>query len=836
MEEKLIFQVEIEGNEELLRKMGEIRKETTELREDTRNYQKALKDGKPLNDAEVEQFERKISQIKNNQKELNELTKRVQASSRSNKQHEGSLKRISEQLSAKKILYRSLTKEQRENTQQGKNLLKNIQQLDQEYKDINLKMGNTNVLVGDYAQQIRGLRPELTMMRKRLQEMKLAGEDGTQEFINLRNEASRLQDQIDKTNNEIKIFADDALVINSVTDVVKLGTSAFGAYQSVVALTGVENEKLMEMMVKLQAVQTLSNSVQQVSNLLQKDSRLILLANTGILKTKTIIQNLYTAAVMGSVKAMALLTGGITLIIGLVATLVMNWEKVVGWFRKSTEESDNLTDSTDNLSASNDRLTLSYSDSVKVLEHQIRLMRAMGVSMNEIEEKQRELILLKIRENEEQLKSIEAAFRWEEEINGVLVTYEMWQDAIKETEQLNRSLNEELEIFDATRERRIREREERIRNEKLKTFEQEQQLAEKRRVEEQKEIEDMLNRSELAEAQLLVLKSKTLENELHLLQVRKQQTLDNEKLTNAERLLIEEQFRQEMLEIRRRYKEEEDALEPSEEEVIEEQDVELEQLRKFYESVVKTREDHLNMMYDTLKTALDKEVITYDEYVNAIKRLDQEVLQNKLQNYSQIAGLIVDAAELMGVNFKLLKGLAISEGLINTYSAALNAFKSVPYPLNFIAAGSVVTKGLAQVNNIRKQKAPTMAEGGIIEGKSHSQGGVPLIDGNTGRLVAEVEGGEYFAVVNKKDTKTLNMLSNHNSQHGKPFTKTNYAADGGILDLDVSPRQDFSRFSIEDVIRITTEQITSIPVTLLINDVTGLQRKVQMLEQRGDLG
>ena len=49
------------------------------------------------------------------------------------------------------------------------------------------------------------------------------------------------------------------------------------------------------------------------------------------------------------------------------------------------------------------------------------------------------------------------------------------------------------------------------------------------------------------------------------------------------------------------------------------------------------------------------------------------------------------------------------------------------------------------------------AEGGVVEGPSHEQGGVPAVDEQTGEQVAEIEGGER--IFSTEDTAQLEQAA-----------------------------------------------------------------------------
>lgn len=68
-----------------------------------------------------------------------------------------------------------------------------------------------------------------------------------------------------------------------------------------------------------------------------------------------------------------------------------------------------------------------------------------------------------------------------------------------------------------------------------------------------------------------------------------------------------------------------------------------------------------------------------------------------------------------------------------------------PAAIPFIIAQGIITG--VQIATISQQKPPALARGGKLDGRYHSEGGNPVLDGNTGQKIAEIEKGE--GVVNK---------------------------------------------------------------------------------------
>ena len=115
-------------------------------------------------------------------------------------------------------------------------------------------------------------------------------------------------------------------------------------------------------------------------------------------------------------------------------------------------------------------------------------------------------------------------------------------------------------------------------------------------------------------------------------------------------------------------------------------------------------------------------------------------------------------------------------------------FKSMPFPVNLILAAGAS----AMVGNLIDSQLAKFSEGGVIEtfanggmvhGKSHEQGGEKF---SVGGRVVELEGGE--AVINKRSTAMFgSQLSAMNAAGGGVKF-----ADGGLLNSPSFAQQQFS--------------------------------------------
>lgn len=167
---------------------------------------------------------------------------------------------------------------------------------------------------------------------------------------------------------------------------------------------------------------------------------------------------------------------------------------------------------------------------------------------------------------------------------------------------------------------------------------------------------------------------------------------------------------------------------------------------------------------------------------------------------------------------------AVISAIISTALATANGLATQPFVPVGIAMGALAgTLGAVQIALIKSQK---YANGGVIQGKPHSQGGVKVLGGR-----AEVEGGEF--ITNKQSTSAnLDILEFINSKKRrvdlndlvtfysskkalpKPIAKTKFANGGEIpslrTDLDINDKlitmfEEFGRrpsvVSVVDIIK-----------------------------------
>ena len=175
-------------------------------------------------------------------------------------------------------------------------------------------------------------KQRLREMQKELIAMAEAGQQGTDAFKRLEQQAGSLKDEIGDVNQRIKNLASDTKRIDAFVGAVQGIAAGFQIAQGAAALFGDENEDLQKAMLKVQGAMALANGVQQVANLLQKESAVMMGINTAA-------TNLYTVAVGTATGAMrafriALLATGIGAAVAAIGLLIAKWDELTAAVRR----------------------------------------------------------------------------------------------------------------------------------------------------------------------------------------------------------------------------------------------------------------------------------------------------------------------------------------------------------------------------------------------------------------------------------------------------------------------------------------------------------------------
>lgn len=195
---------------------------------------------------------------------------------------------------------------------------------------------------------------------------------------------------------------------------------------------------------------------------------------------------------------------------------------------------------------------------------------------------------------------------------------------------------------------------------------------------------------------------------------------------------------------------------------LEDEYSELEKAYQKQEELVQKHTDKVSDIENELKTARGDRRAYLVEQLNSERRAQIEALQEeenierkKQQNEKKQEAL---DKKRQREQKKAAKAQAIISGALTI----ANALATAPFIPVGIAMGALAT-GLVAVQ-IAKINSTQYADGGLLNGKPHSQGGIPV--GNTG---IEVEGNEY--VVNKKSTQANLPLIDYINSNRRKLTR-----------------------------------------------------------------
>lgn len=125
-------------------------------------------------------------------------------------------------------------------------------------------------------------RQRLREVKLALVEMEAAGERGTAKYRELQEEAGRLTDAWSDAQAQATILANDQRGFQGIISGLQGIAGAASVATGVIGLFGGENEKLQQIMLKVQSLMAITMGLQQVSNTLNKDSAFSLVTLNGL--------------------------------------------------------------------------------------------------------------------------------------------------------------------------------------------------------------------------------------------------------------------------------------------------------------------------------------------------------------------------------------------------------------------------------------------------------------------------------------------------------------------------------------------------------------------------
>lgn len=346
----------------------------------------------------------------------------------------------------------------------------------------------------------------------------------------------------------------------------------------------------------------------------------------------------------------------------------------------------------------------------------------------------------------------------------------------------------------------------------------------------------------------IVDKRKALEDQDRL----NQAILEKERYRLQQRLITQKEFDNIKLEQQIAFREKVAELEKEEAEKKKEQKaLSVEQERIIEQANITSNFEKLAMNLETArkleieaaeKSGADVTAIE-EKYAKLREELRKKEVNAKLQMTAEVAGQI---SNLLGQESAAGKAFALAQATINTYLGASKAIAQGGI-WGVAQAAIVIAAGLKQVASIMKVKEEVpktntsvkkFAKGGTVFGAPHSQGGVTFTGSNGQQF--EAEGGENMYILNKRASHAINALSALNQQYGgRSFGNSSLYkfADGGQLSITRNVEKNtgrvakqssevkLSRESLAELALIVVEGFANAPNPIVsVQDITDVQQ------------
>lgn len=641
-------------------------------------------------------------------------------------------------------------------------LKKQYADLNTELKEFDATMGNHQRNVGNYNESVaKPITLQLKEMQRAMADMIIAGKEGSDEYQQLAEQAGKLQDAIGDARNEVSRFANDTRQLSAVVDVAKGAVSAFSLLKSASAALGFEDEKLAKSIQTLQAAQAALTSLQEIqAQLLNKSSGLYRVINALKLKYIAFTEGEAAATATASTALVtfrkALVATGIGAAIVLLGYLASNWDSVkdailraadaLGIYNYEAEKAAKKNEEQKKWEASVDQ---------RFYERKLELLKAQGGDLK--------------KEIEYEQKILDARYKQD------LITYEEYQHqiALLQAKWDKHKGDEAEKAAEEARKAEEKRREEANRRYKEWLKERDKMIAdhEKSNKELYDGLADMQDRQAKQREKEFDDFNKDLEKRVQaqIAWNKKQDELEKEreaKKKEQQQATINKgiELQQEVMQgISDVFQAQADAISRN-----------IEQIDKEIDRSERQIQRHQNNITNYMQLAEMERGAERDALIQAAKD-EQEVMKQKekaedearkkkekLEKEQKVAEFKAKKTNLAN---QLLQGLA------NTALGVTQALAQTP-PASYVMAALTGAMGAIQTGIISAQMGKLkMANGGLLDGPLHSQGGIPV--GNTG---VEVEGGEY--VVNRRSTaEYLPLLEAINERGRRRY------ADGGQLEL-----------------------------------------------------
>ena len=178
-----------------------------------------------------------------------------------------------------------------------------------------------------------------------------------------------------------------------------------------------------------------------------------------------------------------------------------------------------------------------------------------------------------------------------------------------------------------------------------------------------------------------------------------------------------------------------------------------------------------------IQRELDQELAAIEKKRQAYDRMLKSRFISQTEYDKRIAGLEQEAderrREFAIKDLRRRKAIGIATAIMDTALGMTRVYKDYPAHIAVFIKGLIAAAGAVQIGIIASEKVPEGRKGLVIQGPSHEGGGIDMVNHNTGRRIANIEGGEPVMVLSKNtygNNKELidQLIHNSNYRNGAP--------------------------------------------------------------------
>ncbi len=596
--------------------------------------------------------------------------------------------------------------------------LATLDKTSQEFKDLTKEINAATIAANAYSESTDTLKKELRdttndigQLEKAIKALDKAGEQNSQTYKDLvkqqdtlKKKAGELKDTVGDLNAEIKNSGSDTKNLDKALRAVNTVAAGYQAAQGALVLFGGENKKFEQTLLKLNAVMAITQGLQQIQEELSKKDSIFTMAAA---KAK----QFYATAMLGATRATQLfygvLSGGLLIALGLVVTYWKEISEALGIATQSTEE----------LAAATEKLRKAEEDRKILMDAELRYLKAKGASQDEIIAKELQIAEIELKKLQTIIKISKFRFIDPNDPNAP----EQRKKALAESLEVDKAfqaqlLDAESKILEIKKKAKAdndaldadKKAKDNFQDSKrnleivLKQLDDENKLRNKFR--KQREKEEELSK----------------QNEIQLLDDRNAIFNDINKKGADERLAKNKALQDELAEQNKRRQEEDELAEQKH----------AEKIAFILQTLAGVADAIGNIASQSITIRQERELQSLEE-----KKKKGLITEKQFEKES--AKIKTEAA-------KKQRAADIAIAIAKIPLIFLQALVSAPPPFGLIIAAIASGLALAQVGILAASPLPQFKEGGqvskklgLIKGRSHSEGGVPI----------EVEGDEYVMPV-----------------------------------------------------------------------------------------